>query len=157
VSASLCCRCDGTAEVTVDEPELLLHAVRSVSRKRLPLVLGHHACVAQLLDVVDLRHPAHHLLAPDLPERLEVEMPKPLVPMPSLIVSTSDEAEGLDHLHVKHVQPVALAVDFGEKATTAVPDPKHPSVNLHSRASLVKLAKADDGVPEGRDVVDSME
>jgi hypothetical protein len=157
VSASLCCRCDGTAEVTVDEPELLLHVVRSMSRKRLPLVLGHHACVAQLLDVVDLRHPAHHLLAPDLPEHLEVEMPKPLMPKPSLIVSTSDEAEGLDHLHVKHVQPVALAVDLGEKATTAVPDPEHPSVNLHSQASLVKLAKADDGVPEGRDVVDSME
>jgi hypothetical protein len=114
----------------VDKLELLQRAVQSLLRKRPSLVLGHHASVAQLLDVVDLRHLAHHRLAPDLPERLEVEMPKPLVPTPCLIVSTSGEAERLGLLHVKHVQPVAPAVDLGKKATVAVPDPEHPSVNL---------------------------
>jgi hypothetical protein len=87
----------------VDKLELLQCTVRSLSRKRPPLVLGHHAGVAQLLDVVDLRHPAHHLLTLELPERLEVEMPKPLMPMLGLIISTSGEAEGPSHLHVKHV------------------------------------------------------
>jgi hypothetical protein len=48
-------------------------------------------------------------------------------------------------------------VDLGEKATTMVLDPEHPSVNLHSRATLVKLAKVDDGVLEGQDVVDFMQ
>jgi hypothetical protein len=134
--------------------ELLQRVVRSLSRKRPPLVLGHHVCVAQLLDVVDLRHPAHHLLAPELPERLEVEMPKLLMLMPGPIISTSGEAEGPSHLHVKHVQPVAPMVDLGEKATAAAPDPEHPLINLHSRAGLVKPAEADDRVPEGRDVVD---
>jgi hypothetical protein len=132
-------------------------AVQSPSRKRLPLVFGHHAGVAQLLDVVDLWHPTYHLLTPELPERLEVEMTKPLMAMSSLIISTSGKAEGLSHLHVKHVQPVALTVDLGEKATTAVPDPKHPSVNLHSQAALIELAEDDDGVLEDRDVVDPME
>jgi hypothetical protein len=40
---------------------------------------------------------------PELPERLEVEMTKPLMAMSSLIISTSGKAEGLSHLHVKHV------------------------------------------------------
>jgi hypothetical protein len=82
--------------------------------------------------VVNLWHPAHHLLTPELPKRLEEEMPKPVVPTPGLIVSTSGEAEGLGHLDVKHVQPVVPAVDLGEKVTVVVLDPEHPSVNLHS-------------------------
>jgi hypothetical protein len=61
--------------------------------EKAPLVLGHHAGVAQLLDVVDLRHPTHHLLTPEFPERLEVEMPKPLVPKPGLIISMSGAPE----------------------------------------------------------------
>jgi hypothetical protein len=116
----------------VDKLKLLQRTVRSLSRKRPPLVLGHHAGVTQLLDVVDLWHPTHHLLAPKLPEHLKVEMPKPLMPMSKLIILTSGEAEGPSHLHVKHVQPVVPTVDLGEKATTVVPDPEHPSVNLHS-------------------------
>jgi hypothetical protein len=58
---------------------------------------------------------------------------------------------------VKHVQPVAPSVHLGEKVTTAAPDPEHPSVNLDSQATLVELTMADDGVPEGRDVVDPLE
>jgi hypothetical protein len=141
----------------VDELELLLRTVHNLTGKGPPLELGHHAGVAQLFDVVDLRHPAHHPLTPELSERLEVEMPESFVPSLGLIVSTSGEAEGSGHLHVKHVQPVAPAVDLGEKTTAVVPDPEHPSVNLHPRATLVELAEADDGVPEGRDVVDPME
>jgi hypothetical protein len=141
----------------VDELELLLCVVQSLSRKRPPLVLGHHACVTQLLDVVDLRHPAHHLLTSELMERLEVEMPKPLVPIPGLIISMRDKAEGSGHLHVKHVQSVAPAVDLGEKVTATVLDPEHPLANLHSQAALIEPTKADDGVLEGRDVVDPME
>jgi hypothetical protein len=114
-STSWCHRRDGAAEVTVDELELLQRTVRNLSRKRPLLVLGHHACVTQLRDVVDLRHPTHHLLAPEILERLEVEMPEPFMPTPGLIVSMSGEAEGPDHLHVKHAQPVAPAVDLGEK------------------------------------------
>jgi hypothetical protein len=129
--ASRCCWRDGAAVIAVDELELLLCAVHSLTGKGPPLELGHHACVAQLLDVVNLRHPAHHLLTPKLPEHLEVEMPESFVPSPSLIVSTSGEAEGPDHRHVKHVQPVVPAVDLGEKTAAAVPDPEHPSVNLH--------------------------
>jgi hypothetical protein len=121
------------------------------------LELGHHAGVSHLLDVVDLRHPAHHLLTPELPKRREVEMPKPFIPAPGLIVSTSGEVEGPGHLHVKHIQPVAPTVDLSEKTTATVLDSEHPSINLHSRATLVEPAKADDGVPKGWDVVHLME
>jgi hypothetical protein len=95
-------------------------------------VLSHNAGVTQLLDVVDLWHPTHHLLTPELPERLKVEMPKPLMPTTGLIISTSGETEGPSHLNVKHVQRVVPAVDLGEKATAVVQDPEHRSVNLHS-------------------------
>jgi hypothetical protein len=99
----------------------------------------------------------HHLLTPELPERLKVEMPESSVPSLGLIVSTSGEAQGPSHLHMKHVQPVAPTVDLGEKTTMAVPDPEHPLINLHPRATLVEMTETDDGVPEGRDVVDPME
>jgi hypothetical protein len=99
----------------------------------------------------------HHLLTPELPEHLKVEMPESSVPSLGLIVSTSGEAEGPGHLHMKHVQPVAPTVDLGEKTTMAVPDPEHPLINLHPRATLVEMTETDDGVPEGRDVVDPME
>jgi hypothetical protein len=141
----------------VDKLELLQCTVQSLSRKRLPLVLGHHAGVAQLVNVVDMQHLVHHLLAPELLERLEVEVPKPLVPTLGLIISMSGEAEGSSHIHVKHVHPVAPVVDLGEKVNAEVPDPEHPSVNLHPRVALVELTEADDGVSEGRDVVDSRE
>jgi hypothetical protein len=97
-----------------------------------PLVLVQHVGVAQLLNMVDLWHPTHHLLTPKLSEHLKVEMPKSIMPTPSLIISMSGEAEELSHLHVKYVQLVAPMVDLGEKATAAVPDLEHPLVNLHS-------------------------
>jgi hypothetical protein len=95
-------------------------------------VLGHHACVIELLDVVYQWHPAHYLPVPKLPKCLKMEMPKPLVPTPGLIMLMSGEAERPSHLHVKHVQLVVPAVDLGEEATVVVPDPEHPLVNLHS-------------------------
>jgi hypothetical protein len=39
----------------VDELKLLLRVVHSLTRKGPPLELGHHAGVAQLLDVVNIR------------------------------------------------------------------------------------------------------
>jgi hypothetical protein len=100
--------------------------------KRLPLWLGHHAGVAQLLDMVILWHPTHHLLMLDLLKHFEVEMPKPFMPVPHLIVSMSGKVEGSGHLHVKHVQPIAPVVDLGQNTATTILDPEHPSVNLHS-------------------------
>jgi hypothetical protein len=95
-------------------------------------VLGHHAGVTQLLDLVDMWHPTHQMLVPELPKCLEVEMPKPFMLVSALIISTSGEAKGSGHLHVKHVQLVVPTIDLGKKAIVAVPDLKHPSVNLHS-------------------------
>jgi hypothetical protein len=116
----------------VDKLELLHCMVQSLTGKRPLLELGHHVGVAQLLDVVVLRHPAHHLLMPVLLKRLKVEMPKSFMSAPCLIISMSGKAEGPDQLHEKHVQPVMPAVDLGEKTAVVVPDPEHPSVNHYS-------------------------
>jgi hypothetical protein len=110
-----------------------------------------------LLDIVDLRYPTHHPFTPEFPECLKVKMPEPLVPAPGLIVPMSCEAEGSDHFHVKHVQPVAPVVDLGEEMVTTVLDPEHPRVNLHPRATLIELDETGDGVPEGQNVVHPME
>jgi hypothetical protein len=64
----------------VDELQLLPRAVRCLLWERLPLELCHDAGVAQLLDMVDPGHPTRHPLTPELPQRVEVQVPEPLVP-----------------------------------------------------------------------------
>jgi hypothetical protein len=88
---------------------------------------------------------------------LEVEMPKPLGLAPGIIILMRGEVEGSSNLHVRHIQQVVPTVDLGEEMTVVVPNPKHPSINLHPRATLVEMVEADDGVSEGWDLVDPME
>jgi hypothetical protein len=103
--------------------------------------------------VVDAGHAADHLLLAELLQGLEVKMPEALVPAPHLIVPARGKANGVRHLHMKHVKAVSSPVHLGEKTTTSIPDAQHAILDLHPRAILVQLSDADDGVPQGRDVV----
>jgi hypothetical protein len=80
-------------------------------------------------------------------------MPETLVPAPRLIILVRGKVEGLRHLHMEHVKAVASPVHLGEKAATSIPDAQHAVLDLHSRAVLIQLPDADDGVPQGQDVV----
>ena len=68
-----------------------------------PPQLGEDAGVAELLHVVDVRHAPHHLLAAELSQGLKVEVPKALVPPPSVVVAAGCKTKRLRHLRVKDV------------------------------------------------------
>jgi hypothetical protein len=69
-----------------------------------------------------VRHALHHLLATELLQGLKVEVPKALVPPPSVFVAVSCKTKGLRHLHVKDVEAVAPSIRLDEKAATVIPD-----------------------------------
>jgi hypothetical protein len=117
-------------------------------------MLGHHAGVTQLFNVVDLQHPTHHLLAPKLVERLKVEMSEPPVPAPA---SSSQRYRGVGPPPCgAHTTGCGL-VDLTEETMVAVLDQEHPLDNLHTQATLIELVEANDEVLEGQDVVHPME
>jgi hypothetical protein len=145
----------GLAEVAMNELELLLRTVRGLTGKRAPLELGHHAGVVELLDVVDPRLPSYHLLAPELAQRLKVEVDEALMPAPALVVMASGKAYRPSDLHVEDVEPVAPTIDLSEEAPVRILDLEHPVVDHHLRTPFIELAKAYDGVSQRRDVVDA--
>jgi hypothetical protein len=104
------------------ELQLLLGAEARLAREGEPPLLGEDVGVAELLHVVDVPHGLDHLLLAELLQGLEVEVPKALVPPPSVIVVACCKTEGLRHLYVKDVEAVAPPVHLGEKATMAIPD-----------------------------------
>ena len=87
--------------------------------------------------MVNAWHVADHLLLTELLQGVEVKMPETLVPAPRLIIPAHDKANGVRHLHMKHVKAVASPVHLGEKAATSILDTQHAVVDLHSRAILV--------------------
>lgn len=48
----------------------------------------------------------HHALLAQLVQRLEVEVPEPLVPMPCFIITTSSEVEWPSRLELEDVEAV---------------------------------------------------
>jgi hypothetical protein len=92
-----------------------------LARKREPPQLGEDIGVAELLHVVNVRHAPHHLLATELPQGLKVEVPKALVPPPSVIVAVGYKTKRLHHLRVKDVEAVA-PVDLDEEPAAMILD-----------------------------------
>jgi hypothetical protein len=90
--------------------------------------------------VLDLRHALHHLLVAELLQGLKVEVPKTLVPPPSVIVATGCKACGLCRLHVEDVEAVGTSANLGEKAMMAIPDPQNTILDL-TRAVLIRCPK----------------
>jgi hypothetical protein len=79
--------------------------------------------------VVDVRHASHHLLAAELPQGLKVEVPKAIVPPPSVVVTEGRKTKRLHHL--KDVEVVA-PIDLDEEPTAMILDVQHPMFDLHA-------------------------
>ena len=110
--------------------ELLLRAVQGLTWEGAPPLLRGDAGVAELLDVVDHRHPACHSPLAQLVQHLEVEMAEPFVPVPRFIVSARGEAEWSSHLKMEDIEAVRTAADLDEKPTTPIPNLKDALVDL---------------------------
>ena len=115
-------------------------------REEQPLLLRQHTGAAELLDMVDVRHPPHHLLSTKLTQGLKVEVPKALMPMPPIIISPSCKEKGLHHLSVEDIEAIAPPAHLDEKTAMSVPDAKQSMVDLHARPILIQLCQADDRV-----------
>jgi hypothetical protein len=99
----------------------------------------------------------YHPLGTGLLQGLKVKVPKELVPLPRLIVLTSNKAEGLCYLHVEDIESIGASGYLGKKAVMAIPNPHDSILDLHTRTALIQLSQADNGVPQCGDVVDSGE
>jgi hypothetical protein len=113
----------------VYELQLLLGAEARLAREGEPPQLGEDASVAELLHVVDVRYAPHHLLAAELPQGLKVEVPKALVPSPSVVVAAGYKTKRLCHLCVKDVEAVA-PIDVDQEPVSMIPDAQDPVLDL---------------------------
>src|SRR5438132_4848029 len=118
-SSSRCGRCHRATQVPVHELEPLLGSEARLLGKGEPPLLRQHADVAELLHVVKARQASHHLLGMEPLQGLEVKVPEALVPLPSLVVPTSNKAEGLCYLHFEDVELIGASGYLDEKATMA--------------------------------------
>ena len=82
--SSLSYRSHRITEVIVLELQPLLSSEARLTQERSPLLLCQHASFIELLHMVDLGDLAHHPLDAELLQHLEVQVPEPLVPPPSL-------------------------------------------------------------------------
>jgi hypothetical protein len=73
-------------------------------REGAPTLLRRDAGVAELLDVLDHRHAAHHGLLAELVQRLEVEVAEPFVPAPGFVVLPRGKAERLCGLKMEDIE-----------------------------------------------------
>jgi hypothetical protein len=86
-----------------------------------------------------------------------VKVPEALVPLPCLVVPTSNKTEGLCYLHVEDIESIGATSYLSKKATMAIPNPHDSVLDLHTQTALIQLSQADDRVPQRGDVVDSDE
>jgi hypothetical protein len=90
-------------------------------------------------------------------DRVEVQMSKPLVPSPGIVVLPRGEAYRLHGVEVKNVETVAAALYLGEEALALIPDPQDTVLDLHLRARFIELTQGHDGVAKRRDEIDAVE
>jgi hypothetical protein len=126
--------------------ELLLHAIHGLAREGAPALLCHDAGVAELLDMVDHRYPAHHGLLTELVKHHEVEVAEPLMPALCFIIFPCGEAEWSCRLEVEDIEVARSAANLDKKPPTPIPNPEHTLVHLRLRPAFIELAKAHDGI-----------
>jgi hypothetical protein len=66
-----------------------------------------------------------------MPQGLKVEVPKALVPPPSVVITAGCKTKRLCHLCVKDVEAVA-PVDLDQELVSMISDAQHPVLDLHT-------------------------
>jgi hypothetical protein len=138
----------------VHELKPLLGSEARLLGKGEPPLLHQHADVVELLHVVKARQALYHPFGTEPLQGVEVKVAKALVPLPCLIVPTSNKTEGLYYLHVEDIESIGASGYLGKKATMAIPNSHDSVLNLHTRTTLIQLSQADDRVSQRGEVVD---
>ena len=98
----------------------------------MPPLVRQHTDVTELLHMVKVREPSHHLPGAMPLQGLKVEVPKVLVPLPCLVVPASCKTKRLGHPNVEDVAVVLPSNHPSEKLATMVPDAEDPAVDYHA-------------------------
>jgi hypothetical protein len=102
-------------------------------------MLGGDADITQLLNVNQLRQPAHHAPSPNLMESAEVDVPEPVVPPPGVIATARGETDWPRDLQSRHVQPVLAAGNCCQQLALAIMNLQHSIFNVDFGPALVEL------------------
>ena len=88
----------------MDKFKLLLRSELCGLREQGVFLLRQHTIFADLIYMINHRQSAHELVAPQLPQRPEIEVPIPLMPAPSDVAGAGFETHRHDDIHVEEVQ-----------------------------------------------------
>jgi len=149
--------CHRAAQVGMDQLQWVLSAVLRWLREQQSALLGDDAGVADLLCVLDDGEAARHGVLAELVQRFEVEVAKPLVPEPVVVVLPCGEADRLRGVEVEHIEAARSAVYLDQETPAWILDAQHAMVDLHLGPAFIKLAQAHDGVAQRRDEVDALQ
>jgi hypothetical protein len=67
-----------------------------------------------------------------------------LVPLPRLVVPTSNKIEELYYLHIEDIELIGASNYLGKKATMTITNPYDSVLNLRTRTVLIQLSQTDD-------------
>ena len=95
-----------------------------------------------LIELIDLRQPAHHAALRQLSQHLEVQVPILGMPSPRVVTAPCGQAGRLCNAEDEHVEPVATAVYPRKYATLLAADREHTVLDEHLVAVLVELLEA---------------
>jgi hypothetical protein len=103
------------------------------------LMLGGDVDVTQLINVSQLRQPAHHAPPPYLLEGAEVDVPEPVMPPPGIITTASGEVDRPCDLQSQHIQLVTTAGNPCQQSALTIKNLQDTIFNVDLGPALVEL------------------
>ena len=149
----MCRRGDRAALVAMDHIQPPSCSVLCLLRERRPLLLADQACVAQLINMIQLRQTTHQALLCEPPECVEAEVSEPIVPLLGAITGARQQRDRPCQGEGDLVQPIRGAAYLCEKLVLRITHPQNPFLNHDLAAKLIDSAEANDVAPEARDEV----
>jgi hypothetical protein len=120
-------------------------------------VLAGEASIAELINLVQQRHPTNKLVPRHPPQGVEVDMPIAGVPEPRIFLGVRSVADWLCDVNAEHVEPAWIPVDLGEETPLFITNLHHSVLHQDLVTGFVKLPDGDDVGRESRQVVDVRE
>lgn len=139
----------------MDQVQETLSATPRLRWERSPLQLGGDTVSAQLVHLLDVGQPIHHLLPAQLAQRVEVQVPEPLMPQPRAVVATRGQTEWSGDGDAQQVETVRRPLHPCKKTLLLVPDVEKAVADADVAAILVELTEANNVGVEPRDEVHS--
>jgi hypothetical protein len=124
-----------------------------LSWERPPLELGGDAPGAELVNMLDTGESIHHLVLPQLLQRLEVQVAIALMPEPRPVVTPCHQIERSGDLHPQLLEAIPSTPHLDEEALVLVADAQNTVLDVDVAVAFVELPEAYDVGGESRDEV----